>query len=125
MKIRRMAAVSTMVLFLLALAVGAAAQDNKDSKKETQLRTVRGVVTDKGDTPISGCVVYLKNTRTNSVSSRFTESDGSYRFSGLDPNADYEVHAESEGLKSAPRTVSALDNRKEMILNLKIDKKKT
>jgi hypothetical protein len=32
MKIRRMAAVSAMVLFLLALAVGAAAQDNKDSK---------------------------------------------------------------------------------------------
>jgi|SRR5271168_5427726 hypothetical protein len=121
MKIRRIAAITAAFLFLMALAVGAAAQDNK---KETQLRTVHGVVTDKADTPIAGCVVFLKNVRTNSVSSRFTESDGTYRFSGLDPNADYEVHAESEGLKSAPKTVSALDNRREMIINLKIDKKK-
>jgi len=45
-------------------------------------------------------------------------------FSGLDPNADYEVHAEFEE-QIAVRNVSALDNRKEMVINLKIDRKKS
>jgi len=43
----------------------------------------------------------------------------------LDPNADYEVHAEFEGAKSPVRNVSSLDSRKEMVVNLKIDKKKS
>jgi len=50
---------------------------------------------------------------------------GSYRFSGLDPNADYEVHAEKDGAKSPTRTVSSFDGRKEIDLNLKIDRKKS
>jgi hypothetical protein len=33
------------------------------------------------------------------------------------------VRAELEGAKSAAKTVSSLDNRKEIVLNLKIDKK--
>jgi Carboxypeptidase regulatory-like domain len=97
----------------------------QDSKKETQLRTVRGVVTDKSETPLPNSVVFLKNLRTNAVRSNFADTDGNYRFSGLDPNADYEVHAEFEGAKSPVRNVSSLDNRKEMIINLKIDRKKS
>jgi hypothetical protein len=96
----------------------------QDSKKETQLRTVRGLVTDKSDKPVQNGVVFLKNSRTNTVISHFTDSDGNYRFTGLDPNVDYEVYAESDGQRSASRTVSPLDSRKEITLNLKVDKKK-
>jgi hypothetical protein len=96
----------------------------QDKKHEAQLRTVRGVVTDKSDNPVSGSVVFLKNMRTNSVRSNYTDNTGSYRFSGLDPNADYEVHAEKEGAKSSTKTVSSFDSRKDIVLNLKIDKKK-
>jgi hypothetical protein len=96
----------------------------QDSKKETQLRTVRGVVSDKSDNPLPNSVVFLKNLRTNAVRSNFADADGNYRFSGLDPNADYEVHAELEGAKSPVRNVSSLDSRREMIINLKIDRKK-
>jgi len=113
-----------MIFFftLLALCVFAAAA--QDSKKETQLRTVRGMVSDKSDNPLPNSVVFLKNLRTNAVRSNFADSDGSYRFSGLDPNADYEVHAELEGAKSAVRSVTSLDSRKEIVINLKIDRKK-
>lgn len=97
----------------------------QDSKKETQLRTVRGVVTDKSENPLSNSVVFLKNLRTNAVRSNFADTEGNYRFSGLDPNADYEVHAEFEGAKSPVRNVSSLDSRKEMIINLKIDRRKS
>ncbi|MGB8322822.1 MAG: carboxypeptidase-like regulatory domain-containing protein [Candidatus Acidiferrum sp.] len=110
-------------LTLLLFAAAGAAQDKKD--KEPQLRTLHGVVTDKSENPIAGSVVFLKNLRTNAVTSRFTDSDGTYRFSGLDPNADYEVHAEFEGSKSNARTLSSFDNRKDMILDLKIDRKKS
>jgi hypothetical protein len=44
------------------LAYSAAAQG-------PQLRTVRGVVMDKSDSPIASAVVFLKNTRTNAVRS--------------------------------------------------------
>jgi Carboxypeptidase regulatory-like domain len=97
----------------------------QDSKKETQLRTLRGVVTDKSENPLPNSVVFLKNLRTNAVRSNFADTEGNYRFSGLDPNADYEVHAEFEGAKSPVRNVSSLDSRKEMVINLKIERKKS
>ena len=111
------------VLCLVALLVAGLAMA-QGTKKETQLRTVSGVVTDKAENPLPGSIVFLKNVRTNAVSSRFADKDGNYRFSGLDPNVDYEVHAELDGAKSPSKTMSSLDSRKEMTLNLKIDRKK-
>jgi len=120
MSVRRR--VCGLVLALSFFAVVGVAQDKKH---EAQLRTVRGVVADKSDNPLSGSVVFLKNVRTNSVRSSYTDDTGNYRFSGLDPNADYELHAEKEGAKSPTRTVSSFDSRKDIVLNLKIDKKKS
>jgi len=120
MKYPRLLAGMFSLLFLFVLAAGA-----QDSKKEAQLRMVHGVVSDKSENPLPNSVVFLKNLRTNAVRSNFADTDGNYRFSGLDPNADYEVHAEFEGAKSPARNVSALDNRKEMVINLKIDRKKS
>ena len=110
---------------LVILALCAAVAAAQDKKREAQLRTVRGVVEDKSDNPISSSVVFLKNLRTNSVRSSYTDDSGNFRFSGLDPNADYELHAEKEGAKSTTRTVSSFDSRKDIVLNLKIDKKKS
>jgi Carboxypeptidase regulatory-like domain len=107
------------------LALAAATGDAQDDKREAQLRTVHGVVLDKSENPVSESVVFLKNTRTNVVRSSYTDNTGKYRFSGLDPNADYEVHAEKEGAQSATRTISSFDSRKDITLNLKIDKKKS
>jgi len=110
-----------MLVSLLTLGIFANAQD---SKKESQLRTVRGVVVDKGENPVQSGVVFLKNLRTNQVRSYIADAEGLFRFSGLDPNADYEVHAEKDGAKSQTRQVSSFDNRKEIVLTLKLDKKK-
>lgn len=107
-----------------AVALLATLVHAQDKKREAQLRTVRGVVMDKSENPLSGSVVFLKNMRTNSVRSSYTDDTGSYRFSGLDPNVDYELHAEKDNAKSTTRTVSSFDSRKDIVLNLKIDKKK-
>jgi hypothetical protein len=66
----------------------------------------------------------LKNTRTNAVRSYIADDEGNYRFSGLDPNVDYEIHAEKDGAKSTTRTISSFDNKKEIVIPLKIEKKK-
>jgi Carboxypeptidase regulatory-like domain len=120
MRLRR--AIYGLAAMLLLVCGVALAQG---SKKETQLRTVRGLVTDKSDKAIQNGVVFLKNTRTNTVISHFTDDEGNYRFTGLDPNVDYEVYAEFDGQKSASRTVSSLDSRKEITLNLKVNRKKS
>jgi len=113
------------LLVALAFSVCVCSALAQDAKHETQLRTVRGVVVDKStEAPVPSAVVFLRNTRTNAVRSYIADEEGNYRFSGLDPNVDYEIHAEKDGAKSATRTVSSFDNKKEIVVNLKLEKKK-
>jgi hypothetical protein len=114
-----------LVCLAAIAAFTAVATVAQDSKREAQLRTVHGVVQDKSENLVSESVVFLKNTRTNVVRSSYTDTSGNYRFSGLDPNADYEIHAEKEGAKSSTHTVSSFDSRKDITMNLKIEKKKS
>ncbi len=117
---RKLWIIVPMVMVLLAGGSAAA----RDAKRESQLRTVRGTVVDKQDNPIASGVVYLKNLRTLTVKTYIADDSGHYRFSGLDPNVDYEIHAEHGDLTSAKRTISSLDSRKEIVIALKVDKKK-
>ena len=116
--------------FLLMAAVTIAAppqpqdKDKEAAKHEASLKSVHGLVTDKGESPIAASVVFLKNNRSNAIRSYIADESGNYRFSGLDPNVDYEIHAEKDGAKSQTRAISSFDSKKEIIINLKIDKKK-
>jgi hypothetical protein len=114
-RIRNLSSLGTLlVLVLLALSAWA----------QSELRTVRGAVLDKAENPVASAVVYLKNVRTLAVKTYISDRSGDYRFSGLDPNVDYEVHAESESMTSNTRTVSSLDSRKDIVISLKLDKEK-
>jgi hypothetical protein len=119
-------AVVFLLIATLSMAVAAAPQDKdkEAAKHEASLKSVRGLVTDKAESPIPASVVFLKNNRSNAIRSYIADDAGNYRFSGLDPNVDYEIHAEKDGAKSQTRTISSFDSKKEIILNLKIDKKK-
>lgn len=119
----RLFCLSLGLAFLFASIV--TAQDGKDAKHEAQLRTVHGIVTDKSESPINSAVVFMKNTRSNAIRSYISDDQGNYRFSGLDPNIDYELHAEKDGAQSQTRTVSSFDSKKDITLNLKIEKKKS
>ena len=117
---RRVAAVLIVMGVVLAGAGLALAQD-----RDSQLRTVKGQALTKDDNAISGAVVYLRNLRTQTVRTYISDNAGNYRFSGLDPNVDYELHAEHQEQTSAKRTLSSFDSRKEIVINLKVDKKKS
>jgi hypothetical protein len=117
--------------FSLLLALGFAvfvsaatsgAQNNK--KSDAELRTIHGSVVDSSDTPAPSSVVYLLNAKTEAVRTYIADDAGNYRFSGLDPNVDYQIHAEHNDFASSTRTISNFDTRKDITLTLKLSAKK-
>jgi hypothetical protein len=116
----------TLILVgLIALAATALFGQGNSKGKEPQLRTVRGTVVDKDEAPVDTAVVYLKNSHTQDITTHLSDTDGTFRFSGLDLNVDYEIHAEHNGWTSSTRSISNFDTRKEFVLTLKLDHKKS
>jgi hypothetical protein len=103
------------------IALAATALFAQGNSKGPELRTVRGTVVDKDEAPVGSAVVYLRNVHTQDIITHISDPDGQFRFSGLDLNADYEIHAEREGLTSGSRAISNFDNRKEFVVTLKLD----
>jgi hypothetical protein len=110
----------SLLLFVFLAAFTAGAQ----KKGDLQLRVVRGTVLDKDENPAPSAIVYLKNLKSQAVKTYIADDKGQYRFSGLDPNVDYEIHAEQKDLISPTRTVSSFDSRSDIDMPLKLTKKK-
>ena len=112
----------TLAMFMSVAAVGFA-QNNK--KGDAELRTIHGSVVDSSDSPAPTSVVYLMNAKTEAVRTYIADDAGNYRFSGLDPNVDYQIHAEHNDSASPTRTISSFDTRKDISLTLKLSAKKS
>ena len=115
---------SLPILIALLCILSAAARATQDQKGQPELRTVHGTVEDKDENPVPSGVVYLKNVKTQGVKTYIADDSGSYRFSGLDPNVDYEIHAEHNDMTSSVRTISSYDSRRDINLTLKLSHKK-
>ena len=105
-----------------ALPASAQAQfpaPRKDNQKNAPKNLTGQVVTKNGN-GIPEAIVYLKDKKTLEMKTHISDEKGAYRFTGLDPNEDYEVHAESKGATSSKRTVSSFDDRKEIYLVLEL-----
>jgi uncharacterized protein YxeA len=86
-------------------------------------RIVQGKVVVASGAAVNGAVVYLKDDHSLAVKSYITDSDGGYRFGQLAQSTDYELWAESNGKKSAVKTISSFDSKNQFYINLKIDAK--
>ena len=80
-------------------------------------RTIIGRVIDDREANVADATVFLKNLKTRSVKSYNSSAGGSFRFAQVGMVDDYEVWAEKDKKKSAVKTVSSFDSRKELDLN--------
>ncbi|MGH9865149.1 MAG: carboxypeptidase-like regulatory domain-containing protein [Candidatus Acidiferrales bacterium] len=112
--------VPSLVILLAIMAVPASTAQAQSERDRSQLRTLHGSVLDHSDNPIPSGVVYLLNKKTHTVRTYIADADGHYRFTGLDPNVDFEVHAEYKRHKSARRTISSFDDRRDIEINLSV-----
>jgi hypothetical protein len=95
----------------------------REPKKEDKTRLLTGKVLDGGDNPLPNAVVYLTNTHTRAVKTYIVGADGNYRFPALLPSIDYEVYAQYNNRKSGTKTVSQLDDRAQVYIDLKVNTK--
>ncbi len=83
-------------------------------------RTVSGTVSNESSQPVTGATVFLKNLKTKAIRSYTSTADGHFHFAQIDMSVDYDLWAEKDGKKSATKTVSSWDTRKEFISDLKL-----
>jgi len=82
-------------------------------------RTIQGKVYES-DAAAAGATVFLKNLKTHNVKSFTSTPDGAFRFAQVGMVDDYEVWAERGPKKSAVKTVSSFDSRKQVEYELKL-----
>jgi Carboxypeptidase regulatory-like domain len=107
--------VALVFVVLVLSGVSVRAQSERD---RSQLRTVQGYVLDKSQNPIVNGIVYLRNKKTDNIRTQISDSQGHYQFTGLDPNVDFEIHAQYKKLKSSRHTISTFDDRRHIDINL-------
>lgn len=83
-------------------------------------RVVNGTVIDAASTPVSGATVFLKDLKTKVIRSFSSDPTGRFRFTQVDMAEDHELWAEKAGHKSAVKTVSQWDARKDFEAELKL-----
>jgi hypothetical protein len=82
-------------------------------------RVVNGVVnSDSG--PVAEATVFLRNSKTKGIRSYTSTKDGHFRFAQVSMTDDFELWAEKDGKKSATKTISSWDNRKQVESELKL-----
>ena len=83
-------------------------------------RTVSGTILNENAQPVVGATVFLKNEKTKAIRSYISTAGGHFRFSQVDMSVDFDLWAEKDGKKSATKTVSSWDDRKEFVSDLKL-----
>jgi hypothetical protein len=119
---KRLTAIAAILLACGALSAISTAKASEFIQRgpRGEARTLVGHVLDDREQPLQKAIVYLKNTKTLAIKTYISEADGTFRFSGLAANIDYEVYAEHDGARSDAKTLSGFDSRREVNITLKI-----
>lgn len=117
--------VATTALSLLAFASLSAGPRNSfiSSAAWAQnigMRTVSGTVLNAASQAVPGATVFLQNDKTKTIRSFDSTADGHFHFSQVDMSTDFDLWAEKDGKKSATKTVSSWDARKDFVSDLKL-----
>ena len=110
---KRLGSVSGFAAVFVLLLAGASAQDVK-------YKALDGKVLGNGDAPLPSAIVYLQDSKDNSIRTFIATQDGSYRFGQIAPDLDYTVWAKYKDAKSGTKTISAYDSRRQLTIDLHI-----
>jgi hypothetical protein len=125
-KIRNMKLPAGAVFMVLAAGVvpaclvGGLLNPPPASAQNLGQRVVIGTVIDATSTPVPGATVFLKDLKTKLIRSYSSDPTGKFRFTQVNMAEDHELWAEKDGHKSAVKTVSEWDARKEFETELKL-----
>jgi hypothetical protein len=90
-------------------------------QRAPQERIAEGSVVNKSDAPIPGAIVYLKDTKSNAIKTYIADESGNFRFGELSQSTDYELWAESGGLKSRHKGISYISSKNNYHFTLKVE----
>lgn len=119
---KQVARTAALLLGSLCLTAALTVATVPSALAQSEMRTVQGRILDKGGAALKGATVFLKDGHSLAVRSYIAGDDGGYRFGQLSQNTDYQIWAESDGKKSAVKTISSFDSKMQVNLDLKIDK---
>lgn len=116
---------SAVAVIFLAMAAGVGPLGSNGLLPQAQAqnlgqRVVMGSVVNADSAAIAGATVFLRNIKTKSIRSYTSSKEGRFRFAQVNMTDDYDLWAEKDGKKSATKTVSSWDARKEFETELKI-----
>jgi hypothetical protein len=122
MKLNRAGMAAAVVYVALAAGLVPTGNGGLEAAQAQNLgqRVVTGSVIDADSTAVSGATVFLQNLKTKSIRSYTSVKDGRFRFAQVNMSDDYDLWAEKDGKKSAIKTVSSWDARKEFETELRI-----
>jgi hypothetical protein len=83
-------------------------------------RVVMGAVVDANSAVIPSATVFLKDLKSKAIRSYTTTERGRFRFAQVNMAEDHELWAEKGGKKTAVKTISSWDTRKEFEVELKL-----
>ena len=83
-------------------------------------RVVMGAVVDANSASVAGATVFLKDLKSKAIRSYTTNEKGRFQFAQVNMAEDHELWAEKNGKKTAVKTVSSWDARKEFEVELKL-----
>jgi hypothetical protein len=107
----------------LVLAIPSLSNDRVPFAAQAQnlgQRNVSGAVIDADSNPVPGATVFLKNQKTKAIRSYTSAKDGRFHFAQVNMAEDYDLWAEKDNHKSATKTVSSWDARKEFETELRM-----
>ena len=84
------------------------------------MRVVEGSVVNGDSAPVSGATVFLKDLKSKNIRSYTSDAEGKYRFTQVNMAEDHDLWAEKDGKKSAVKSVSSWDTRKDFVTELKL-----
>jgi membrane-bound lytic murein transglycosylase MltF len=83
-------------------------------------RVVIGSVVDANSAPVAGATVFLRDIKSKTIRSYTTTERGRFRFAQVNMAEDHELWAEKDGRKTAVKSISSWDARKEFEVELKM-----